>query len=182
MVPSGCMISQMAPAGCSPAKHATHERRDGDLRGAGFFQADSFPIITFKSTKVTPGSDKNKFKVDGNLTIHGITRPVTPADIARGRQLFEGRARFAKGAPPCLGCHSASNAGFVGGGRLGPDLTGAAGRLGKGLAQPFDGGPDTVAVPAVDLREAVKALPALPAALPPTPSRLAGPSRAPAAS
>jgi len=57
--------------------NTNNDRRDNHLRSPDFFAADSFPEITFKSTKVTPGSDKTKFKVDGNLTIHGITRPVT---------------------------------------------------------------------------------------------------------
>ena len=53
-----------------------NERRDNHLRSPDFFAADSFPTITFKSTKVTPAGE-NKFKVDGNLTIRGITKPVT---------------------------------------------------------------------------------------------------------
>lgn len=53
-----------------------NDRRDADLRSANFFHADSFPTITFKSTKVTPAGE-GKLKVDGNLTMHGVTRPVT---------------------------------------------------------------------------------------------------------
>ncbi len=68
----------------------------------------------------------------------GIARPVTPADIANGRLLFEGRKRFAKGAPACLSCHSASSAGFAGGGGLGPDLTAVSGKMGKGLASAIE--------------------------------------------
>jgi len=55
----------------------THnEKRDNHLRSGDFFAADSFPTITFKSTKVTPGAD-GKMKIEGQLTIRGITRPVT---------------------------------------------------------------------------------------------------------
>ena len=55
----------------------THnERRDNHLRTGDFFAADSFPTITFKSTKVTPGPS-DQLKVEGNLTIRGITKPVT---------------------------------------------------------------------------------------------------------
>ena len=55
----------------------THnERRDNHLRSNDFFAADSFPTITFKSTKVTPGAE-GKVKIDGDLTIRGVTRPVT---------------------------------------------------------------------------------------------------------
>jgi polyisoprenoid-binding protein YceI len=53
-----------------------NERRDGDLRSANFFHADSFPTITFKSTKVVPGPDK-KFLIHGDLDMHGVTKPVT---------------------------------------------------------------------------------------------------------
>lgn len=53
-----------------------NERRDGDLRGKNFFQVDSFPTMTFKSTKVVAGPDKS-FLVYGDLTIRGVTKPVT---------------------------------------------------------------------------------------------------------
>jgi polyisoprenoid-binding protein YceI len=56
--------------------YTNNERRDNHLRSADFFAADSFPTITFKSTKITPASE-GKYKVDGNLTIRGITKPVT---------------------------------------------------------------------------------------------------------
>ena len=56
--------------------YTNNDRRDNHLRSNDFFAADSFPTITFKSTKVTPAGE-NKFKVDGNLTIRGITKPVT---------------------------------------------------------------------------------------------------------
>jgi len=72
------------------------------------------------------------------LAVAGIARPVTPKDIAEGRLLFEGRKHFAKGGPACLSCHSASNAGFVGGGGLGPDLTAVSGKMGKGLASAIE--------------------------------------------
>lgn len=52
-----------------------NDRRDNDLRSANFFSSDTFPTITFKSTKVTAGSD-NAFKIEGNLTMRGVTKPV----------------------------------------------------------------------------------------------------------
>lgn len=52
-----------------------NERRDGHLRSADFFAADSFPTLSFKSTKVT-AAGKNKYKVAGNLTMRGVTKPV----------------------------------------------------------------------------------------------------------
>jgi polyisoprenoid-binding protein YceI len=53
-----------------------HEKRDNHLRSGDFFAADSFPTMTFKSTKITP-VEGGKFKIDGNLTMRGVTRPVT---------------------------------------------------------------------------------------------------------
>ena len=53
-----------------------NERRDADLRGPNFFLADSFPTITFKSTKVVPGPN-NSALVSGDLTMRGVTKPVT---------------------------------------------------------------------------------------------------------
>lgn len=48
--------------------------RDGDLRSANFFDAEQFPKVTFKSTKVeNAGAD---YKVTGDLTIHGVTKSV----------------------------------------------------------------------------------------------------------
>lgn len=52
-----------------------NDRRDAHLRGSDFFAADSFPTITFKSTKVTPAG-KDRYKVAGNLTMRGVTRSV----------------------------------------------------------------------------------------------------------
>ena len=52
--------------------------RDKHLRSADFFDAEKFPEITFKSTKVT-ATGKNKYDVAGNLTMHGVTKPITLA-------------------------------------------------------------------------------------------------------
>ena len=46
------------------------------LRSADFFETAKFPTATYKSTKVTFKGDK-PVKVEGNLTIKGITKPVT---------------------------------------------------------------------------------------------------------
>ena len=54
----------------------THdEKRDGHLKSAEFFNVAEFPQMTFRSTKVE--KDDNEFLVTGDLTLHGVTRPVT---------------------------------------------------------------------------------------------------------
>ncbi|MCA9314020.1 MAG: c-type cytochrome [Planctomycetes bacterium] len=51
------------------------------------------------------------------------TRPFTPADVARGRELFLGTASLANGGGSCMSCHACGQLPLAGGGRLGPDLT-----------------------------------------------------------
>jgi polyisoprenoid-binding protein YceI len=48
---------------------------DEHLKKPDFFDAAKYPTVTFKSTAVQPLGG-NKFKVTGNLTVHGVTRPV----------------------------------------------------------------------------------------------------------
>jgi polyisoprenoid-binding protein YceI len=48
---------------------------DEHLRSADFFDAAQFPTATFKSSKVERIGD-NALKVSGDLTMHGVTRPV----------------------------------------------------------------------------------------------------------
>jgi polyisoprenoid-binding protein YceI len=48
---------------------------DEHLKKPDFLDAGKYPTVTFKSTAVQPLGG-NKFKVTGNLTVHGVTRPV----------------------------------------------------------------------------------------------------------
>ena len=52
------------------------ENRDKDLRGAGFFETDKYPTITFKSSKIVP-KGKDVYDVTGTLTMHGVSKPIT---------------------------------------------------------------------------------------------------------
>jgi polyisoprenoid-binding protein YceI len=51
--------------------------RDGHLRSNDFFGSEDHPTISFRSTGIRPGDGETAWKVDGELTIRGITRPVT---------------------------------------------------------------------------------------------------------
>lgn len=51
-------------------------KRDGHLKSADFFDAAKFPKLTFKSTKIEKGAKANTFKVTGDLTMRGVTKPV----------------------------------------------------------------------------------------------------------
>jgi len=57
------------------------EERDTHLKGPEFFDAAKYPSITFVSTSVTKSSD-SAYSVTGNLTMHGVTKPVTLAVTA----------------------------------------------------------------------------------------------------
>ncbi|HYW06718.1 MAG TPA: YceI family protein [Longimicrobium sp.] len=51
-----------------------NERRDTHLRSADFFDAEKFPTITFRSTRVRVTG--RTLRVHGDLTMRGVTRPV----------------------------------------------------------------------------------------------------------
>jgi polyisoprenoid-binding protein YceI len=51
-----------------------NDRRDTHLKSNDFFAADSFPTITFKSTRIERTGDDAK--IYGSLTIRGVTKPV----------------------------------------------------------------------------------------------------------
>lgn len=51
--------------------------RDAHLRSNDFFAMDEFPEITFESTGVEATDDEDKFRVTGDLTMRGVTKPVT---------------------------------------------------------------------------------------------------------
>lgn len=52
------------------------EPRNNHLKTADFFDAAANPTITFKSTSITKTGD-GKYKLVGDLTMHGVTKPVT---------------------------------------------------------------------------------------------------------
>lgn len=51
-------------------------QRDAHLKSADFFDMEKFPKLTFKSNKVER-KDESEYRVTGDLTVHGITKPVT---------------------------------------------------------------------------------------------------------
>lgn len=59
-----------------------NEHRDKNIRNADFLDVDKFPKVIFKSTLVTK---KNAFtyQIKGNLTLHGITKPIVLDALVR---------------------------------------------------------------------------------------------------
>jgi polyisoprenoid-binding protein YceI len=53
-----------------------NDRRDGHLKSPDFFDAAKYPTLSFKSTSFKKVEGK-KYKAMGDLTMHGVTKPVT---------------------------------------------------------------------------------------------------------
>jgi polyisoprenoid-binding protein YceI len=56
--------------------HSHDGKRDAHVKGADFLDAEKFPKISFVSKQVTPDG-KNQWKITGDLTFRGVTKPVT---------------------------------------------------------------------------------------------------------
>jgi polyisoprenoid-binding protein YceI len=52
------------------------EQRDNHLRSAEFFDVEKYPEVTFKGTKFTKVDDQT-YKLQGDLTMHGVTKNIT---------------------------------------------------------------------------------------------------------
>jgi polyisoprenoid-binding protein YceI len=53
------------------------ENRDEHLRSESYFDADKYPVITIKSTKVNGDKSKGSYDFFGTLTMHGVTRNIS---------------------------------------------------------------------------------------------------------
>lgn len=53
-----------------------NKKRDDHLRSPDYFNTKQFPTIRFQSTRVKP-LDAGRFEVTGDLSLHGVTKPVT---------------------------------------------------------------------------------------------------------
>lgn len=63
------------------------EARDTHLKSAEFFDAAAYPKMEFASTSIVKGKNKNEYTMTGDLTMHGITKPVVLDLIYRGSTL-----------------------------------------------------------------------------------------------
>ena len=74
-----------------------NEKRDADLKSAEFFDAGKYPTITFTASKVSPGSP-GKFKLAGDMTMHGVTKQVTFDVSGPELPVKDGKGRLHSGA------------------------------------------------------------------------------------
>ena len=68
-----------------------NERRDNHLKSPDFFDAETHPEVSFKGNLVKQGG---KYKLKGNLTMHGVTKPIE-FDVTYGGTMNTGRGEKA---------------------------------------------------------------------------------------
>ena len=82
----------------------TDETRDGHLKSADFLDAENHPDIKFRSTNVSISED-GRFELIGDLTLRGVTKPITLAGEVQGviqdpygmrRAFFSAEGQFAR--------------------------------------------------------------------------------------
>lgn len=71
--PAGSKVTAEIEAG---SIDTGNPKRDGHLKSPDFFEVEKFPKITFVSKSVA-STGKDKSSVTGDLTMHGVTKPVT---------------------------------------------------------------------------------------------------------
>jgi len=59
------------------------EKRNNHLKSPDFFNVEKYPTMTFESTGIKEMGD-GKYELTGDLTLHGITKPVTVTMLYRG--------------------------------------------------------------------------------------------------
>ena len=72
------------------------EMRDGHLQGEQWFNTEKFPSLFFKSTGIK-ANGANKYKLKGNLTIKGVTKPVTLDFVYKGSKKDERSGKMIAG-------------------------------------------------------------------------------------
>ncbi len=72
------------------------DMRDNDLRSANWFDVEKYPTMIFKSTSFKKVNGNN-YSLTGNITIHGITKPITFNVVYNGKVLNPFSKKYAVG-------------------------------------------------------------------------------------
>ncbi len=72
-------------------------QRDAHLKSADFFDLEKYPTIEFQSTVISATGD-GEYAMTGDLTIHGVTRPVTLKVEASDQELKDPYGNIKRGA------------------------------------------------------------------------------------
>lgn len=85
-VPLGADVPTAVSADLQIAGIKTNnDDRDSDLRSHDWFDVTTYPKMSFTSTKISKGSDPSSFTVEGLLTMHGVTKPISFAGHLDGK-------------------------------------------------------------------------------------------------
>ena len=90
---------------------------------------DQNASVTAVKSKV-PTDSLSATAMKSTVPTDSIAIKYTSEKVPEGRALFNGYARFANGASPCVACHNINDQSIMGGGKLALDLTGAYIKLG----------------------------------------------------
>ncbi len=71
--PAASSVQVSVPIG---SVETTNKTLDGELKGADWFDAAKYPTMTFTSRQITV-TGPNQGEIVGDLTLHGVTKPVT---------------------------------------------------------------------------------------------------------
>jgi polyisoprenoid-binding protein YceI len=73
------------------------DKRDGHLKSADFFDVEKYPKMTFKSTSMKPGKIKGTYDLEGELTMHGVTKKVKLTAIGASKTVKDpwGNTKYA---------------------------------------------------------------------------------------
>jgi len=73
------------------------EKRDGHLKSTDFFDAEKFPKMTFKATGMKAGKIKGTYDLEGDLTMHGVTKKVKLTAIGASKTVKDpwGNTKYA---------------------------------------------------------------------------------------
>jgi polyisoprenoid-binding protein YceI len=66
------------------------------LKSPDFLEARQYPMASFQSTSIAPGSGEGQWEITGNLTLHGVTKEIRfPATVSFADGGFTLRSEFA---------------------------------------------------------------------------------------
>jgi mono/diheme cytochrome c family protein len=111
------MIAKKDPTAIS----LLHQYHDVQMPNLGLSPTDVNAIIAYLATTASGAPAQASAPA---------AAPAVQGNPEIGKDLFTGVVRFANGGPPCMACHSVGGIGALGGGQLGPDLTGVLSQLG----------------------------------------------------
>ena len=100
-----------------------HKYHDMEMPNLGLSKSEVGAIVAYLESTVSGAAGQAS-------ATEAASAPAIEGKPEIGKQLFTGVLRFQNGGPPCMACHSTGGIGALGGGALGPDLTGVATRFG----------------------------------------------------